>query len=163
MMSKRSSRCLFCKCFIVQLPFPGVDPSALNPSTIHHAYEHIGSAATQPSICLPPPAIPSYLMSQQSSAAATAMNHLPKDTAPTVTPERPKRAKSLAPAKPKVDPEVVKQRCQQLEQDVLDVAPGTAEALRLFSDLPVQIAEVHPKIKDQQKFISDLCKTVWFK
>jgi hypothetical protein len=94
---------------------------------------------------------------------AKTANTLQQIAAPTVVPERRRRAQSTAPAKPKVDPEVVKQRSKELQQEVVDVAAGSPEARQLFQNLPDRIAEIHPKLKDQEKFVSDLCKTVWFK
>ena len=90
-------------------------------------------------------------------------NQVPTVTAPIIAPERRKRAQSTAPAKPKVDPEVVKQRSKELQQEVVDVAAGSPEARELFDNLPDRIAEIHLKVKDQEKFVSDLCKAVWFK
>jgi len=162
MKCKHSSRPPSSKCFTGEPNLLCVYFFKFKSSTIHHAYERTGPVLAQPSIHLPPPAIPSYLTASTSSGA-TMTNRLPVVTAPAVAPGRRSRAHSTAPTKPKVDLEVVKQCSKVLQQEVIDAAAGSSEAHQLFNNLPDRIAEIHPKVKDQEKFVSDLCKTVWFK
>jgi hypothetical protein len=51
----------------------------------------------------------------------------------------------------------------ELRGRVLNLNPGSSHAHELFKALPKEIASVVPNVKDQRRFVTDLCKAAWYK
>jgi hypothetical protein len=54
-------------------------------------------------------------------------------------------------------------KAAELHQRVLDLKPGSLGAQELFKTLPKDIASVVPDVKDQRRFVTNLCKAAWYK
>jgi hypothetical protein len=52
---------------------------------------------------------------------------------------------------------------EALEAKILELKPGSTEALAFFATLPDLIEELMPRESEQVKFISNVVKSVWFK
>jgi hypothetical protein len=70
-------------------------------------------------------------------------------------------SKSAAPSKE--DRKAHEEQAKELHQKIVNAVPGSEVARELFEDLADQITELLPNVKHQVKFVSEACKSVWYK
>jgi len=112
-------------------------------SSIYHTRKHAGTPQTPPLIRLPPPSLPNYLTS--SSGFKCGSSHVVK---------KKRQAEDDGEAK---------EKAAELRGRVLGSKPGSFDAQELFKTLPKEIASIVPDVKDQRRFVTNLCKAAWYK